>query len=113
MHNSSANKITAFAYVVRVRLERKVNTRLLSSESLIINYPRILLLAYVSDFTSVKVSDTVHLNHSLDVATRSCMKDVSKNGLRAKSDEVRAGEVKEGTPAPLSDALSMFCPRFN
>ena len=65
MHNSSANKITAFAYVVRVRLETKVNTPLLSSELLIINYPRILLLAHKSDFASVKVSDTANLNHSV------------------------------------------------
>ena len=64
MHNSSGSKITAFAYVVRVRLKRKVNKRLFSSELLIINYPRILLLAYESDFTPLKVSDTVNLNHS-------------------------------------------------
>ena len=83
MHNGSANKITAFAYAVRVRLERKVNRRLLSSKLLIINYKRILLLAYESDFTSLKVSDTVNLIHSL----RTCSNAFLYEGLFEKWTE--------------------------
>ena len=85
MHNGSANKITAFAYVVRVRLERKVNRRLLSSKLLIINYKRILLLAYESDFTSLKVSDTVNLNYIL----RTCSNAILYEGLFEKWTQSR------------------------
>ena len=75
MHNGSANMITAFAYVLSVRRERKVKRRLLSSKLLIINYPRILLLAYESDFTSLKVSDTVCIKKlfiAVDISSNLC-----------------------------------------
>ena len=93
-------------------MKRKIDRRLLYSE-MINNYPRILLLAYESDFTSVKAVIR-SISPIACLASPCCMKGFLRNmELEQKNDEVGAGGAKEGTLAPLSHASSMFWSRSN